>query len=85
MSDSALHKDRSGIAAVMSVALAAVSAFFFLSHVVLFLFPILPIGAWLGWEGRASSGYRALGWAGFLLCGAMSVVLLVMLVAAVTR
>ncbi len=77
-----LRSDRRAIAAVTSVLLAAVSAFFFLSHVILFIFPIMPIGAWLGWQGRLDPKLRAVGWVGFILCAALAAYLLFILVIA---
>jgi hypothetical protein len=72
----ALSRDRSAAAAVISIVLAAVSAFFFFSHIVLFLFPIMPVGAWLGWEGR-DSRFQVLGWIGLVVCTALALLLAV--------
>ena len=61
------------VAAIVAVVLALVSAFLFFSHVMIFVFPIMPLGAWLGWQGR-SSGLRTLGLIASALCGVLTVV-----------
>lgn len=74
MSETTLRRDHAAAAAVLSVLLAAVSALFFYSHVLIFVFPIMPLGAWLGWEGR-NSKFRALAVAGGLVGAALTLYL----------
>ena len=67
MGDPEVRRDPAIVAAIISIVLAAVSAVVFLSHVMIFVFPIMPLGTWLGWEGR-NSKLRVVAWIGFLAC-----------------
>ena len=69
--DSEVRRDPAIVAAIISIVLAVVSAFVFLSHVMIFVFPIMPLGTWLGWEGR-NSKLRVVAWIGFAVCLALT-------------
>ena len=70
-------------AAIVAFLLALVSAFVFVSHVLIFVFPIMPLGAWLGWEGR-NSRLRVLALIGGAVCLALTAFFLYVMVRSLT-